>query len=268
MIYVFLSHDVDWGKAGPPASHILARKDRFDEDILKKCQSENLYYNFPEYMDVEEKFSVRSTFFFRTYIKNSVRSPPPYHVEEYEEEIRSLLRGGWEIGLHLDPSSFEHIGKIKLEKKALERVAGIAINGNRVHYTMHNDVLYANLQKLSFKYDSSAKFNREKIVEEDFGFFKRGKLVVFPITIMDALTFTYFARDESEVVTMVKHVVDKCKNLQHEKRIMTILWHDCVLRMKMGRLYPEVLRYLTSLKDIEFRRGIDLFEMVEKGMIQ
>jgi hypothetical protein len=85
---------------------------------------------------------------------------------------------------------------------------------------------------------------------------------------MDALTFTYFARDESEVVTMVKHVVDKCKNLQHEKRIMTILWHDCVLRMKKGRLYPEVLRYLTSLKGIEFRRGIDLFEMVEKGMIQ
>lgn len=266
MIYVFLSHDVDWGKAGPPASHLLARKERFDEDVWLKHQTDNLYYNFPGYMETEERLGVRSTFFFRTYVKGTSHHPPPYHVEEYREEIRSLLNGDWEIGLHMDPSSAASIAKIQREKEALENIAGTAIYGNRVHYTMNDGNLHQNLQKLLFKYDSSAKFSREKVVDEDFGFVKNEKLIIFPITIMDALTFTYFAEKESRVIDFVKGVVNRCRKLPHEKRIITVLWHDCVLRMKKGRLYPEVLKYLTSLKDVEIKRGIDLLEIVEKGI--
>ena len=29
MQYIFLSHDVDWRRQGPPIEHVLARKDRF-----------------------------------------------------------------------------------------------------------------------------------------------------------------------------------------------------------------------------------------------
>ena len=267
MIYVFLSHDVDWGRAGPSISHIMARKERFDENVLKNCQSRNLYYNLPEYMETEEKFRVRSTFFFRTCVEGAIYPPPPYHVEEYKAEIRSLLSGGWEVGLHLDPVSCKSIEMIQKERKALEDITGAPIYANRVHYTMNNDTLYENLQKLSFKYDSSAKFNREKIVDEDFGYFKKGKLVIFPITIMDALAFTYLAKSENEVIDMVKHTVTKCRKLPQEKRIITIIWHDCVLKMKKGRCYQQILEYLTSLKDVAIKRGIDLFEMIEKGIV-
>ena len=268
MIYVFLSHDVDWGKAGPPVSHILARRERFDEDILKNCESKNPYYNFPEYMEIEEKFRVRSTFFFRTYVKDAIYPPPPYHVEEYKQEIRSLLSGGWEIGLHLDPASYKSIKMVQKEKKTLEDVAKVPIYANRVHYTMNNDLLHKNLEELSFKYDSSAKFSREKSVDDDFGYFKKGKLVIFPITIMDALAFTYIAMSENEVISLVKHTVNKCRKLPEEKRIITIIWHDCVLKMKKGRCYQQILEYLTSLRDIAVKRGIDLFEMIEKGTMQ
>jgi len=267
MIYIFLSHDVEWGRIGPPISHILARRERFDEHILKKCQSSNPYYNFPEYMEIEEKLGVRSTFFFRTYVKNTSYPPPPYHVEEYKSEIRSLIRGGWEVGLHLDPSSYKSTRMIQQEKKTLENVAGVLIHGNRVHYTMNNDLLHKNLQKLSFKYDSSAKFSRDKIVDEDFGYFKKEKLVIFPITIMDALAFTYFVKNENAVFGFVKNVVSRCRKLPRKARIMTIVWHDCVLKMKKGRRYAEVLEYLTSLKNAEVKRGIDLFEMVDEGVL-
>ena len=168
--------------------------------------------------------------------------------------------------MHLDPSSYDDLDRINSEKTVLENVAGTSIYGNRVHYTMNNDILYENLQELSFKYDSSARFGRERIVDEDFGYFKKGKLVVFPITIMDALAFTYFVKTENEVVDFVKHVISKCRKMSNEKKIITILWHDCALRMRKGRLYTEVLRYLTSLNGIEIRRGIDLFEMIDKGM--
>jgi len=261
---VLLSHDVDWGKAGPSISHIMARKERFDEDILEKCRSVNLYYNFHEYMEMEDKFHIRSTFFFRTYVKESIHPPPSYHAEEYRAEIRSLLRGGWEVGLHLDPTSYASKDKIREEKEALENVTGQPVCGNRVHYTMNNEILHTNLQQLSFKYDASAKTTREKIVDEDFGYFRRNKLVVFPITVMDALTFAYIAKKEDQVVDVVRQAVNRCRELPKDKRILTIIWHDCALKMKKGRCYPEVLKYLASLREVEIVRGIDLVERIEK----
>ncbi len=266
-MYILLSHDVDWGRAGPGSSHILARKDRFDEDALRNCPPENLYYNFPGYMEVEEKYHVRSTFFFRTYVKDSVHSPPSYHVEEYEEEIRSLVKGSWEVGLHLDPSSYDSVDKIQAEKLNVEKLTGAPIYGNRVHYKMNKDLLLENLQKAYFKYDSSAKLSRDQIVDDDFGFFKRDKLVVFPITIMDAFIFANFAKDEAAVMDTIKLFVERTRKLPADKQVITLLWHDCVLRMKKGRLYPEVLRYLASQKDIEIKRGIDLYNMVEHGLV-
>ncbi|MCJ7470265.1 hypothetical protein MUO74_07195 [Candidatus Bathyarchaeota archaeon] len=261
---MFLSHDVDWGRAGPSLSHIMARKERFDEDVLRSCKAVNPYYNFPEYIEMEDKFHVRSTFFFRTYVKESIHPPPSYHVEEYREEIRSLLRGGWEVGLHMDPASYSSKNMIQLEKEALENVAGQPVYGNRVHYTMNNEILHAHLQQLSFKYDASAKNTREKIVDQDFGYFRRGKLVVFPITVMDALTFAHIAEKEEQVVDVVRQAINRCRELPKEKNIMTIIWHDCALKMKKGRRYPEVLEFLTSLKDAEIMRGIDLYERIEK----
>ena len=51
MQYIFLSHDVDWRRQGPPVKHILERKDRFDSEIFTNTKPENLYRNIPEYMD-------------------------------------------------------------------------------------------------------------------------------------------------------------------------------------------------------------------------
>lgn len=42
MIHVFLSHDVDWGRVGPPISHIMERMDRFDEKNRRDHQLTNL----------------------------------------------------------------------------------------------------------------------------------------------------------------------------------------------------------------------------------
>jgi peptidoglycan/xylan/chitin deacetylase (PgdA/CDA1 family) len=261
---VFLSHDVDWGKSGPPISHIVARKERFDEGILENCRSSNLYYNFDEYMRIEDRFGVKSTFFFRTYVKDSIHSPPSYYAEEYQKEIRTLLKGGWEIGLHMDPASYASIDKIRKEKRGLEEVTGQPVYGNRVHYTMNNDILHANLQELSFKYDASAKTTRERIVDDDFGYFRRDRLLVFPITVMDALMFAYIAKEEKQVVDVVRQAVNRCRGLPKDKRVMTIIWHDCALKMKKGRRYPDVLKYLASVREVEMVRGIDLVERIEK----
>jgi peptidoglycan/xylan/chitin deacetylase (PgdA/CDA1 family) len=102
LLYIFLSHDVDWRKQGPEKEHIFARKDRFESSVFERVDKENLYYNFVEIMDLEEKFGVRSTFFFRTYYENG-------NYLDYEEEITSLLNGKWEIGLHTDGNSIRNL---------------------------------------------------------------------------------------------------------------------------------------------------------------
>ena len=88
ILYIFLSHDVDWRKQGPEKEHIIARKDRFEDTVFKKVNQENLYYNFLEIMDLEEKFGVKSTFFFRTHYENG-------NYLDYEKEITSLMDGNW-----------------------------------------------------------------------------------------------------------------------------------------------------------------------------
>ena len=84
MQYIFLSHDVDWRRQGPSVKHILERKDRFDSEIFANVKPENLYHNIPEYMELEEKFGIRSTFFFRTLYENG-------NVDDYENNILEFL---------------------------------------------------------------------------------------------------------------------------------------------------------------------------------
>ena len=87
ILYIFLSHDVDWRKQGPEKEHIFARKDRFENSVFKRVNKENLYYNFVEIMDLEEKFGVRSTFFFRTYYENG----------NYLWKVLNRIAYGWQF---------------------------------------------------------------------------------------------------------------------------------------------------------------------------
>jgi peptidoglycan/xylan/chitin deacetylase (PgdA/CDA1 family) len=262
---------VEWGKGGAPRSHILARKERFDSLTLRNLERKNPYQNIPEVLEIEKKLDLRSTFFFRTYVEGSQHPPPPYDVSEYKQDIRHMVSNGWEVALHSDMTSHDNFESLEREKACLEKIAATKILGNRVHYTIGNRLdspLFRNLSRLGFKYDSSVKYKREEISEEDFGYFTNGEITVFPITIMDALIFAYNVKTEIEVLKLIKHAIGMCRRLSRKKRLVTIDWHDCSLKMKYGRKYPEVLEYLNSQKYICIKRGIDLANMIEKGEIQ
>ena len=162
MQYIFLSHDVDWRRQGPNLEHIQARKDRFDPEIFDKTRPEELYRNIPEYMEIEEKFGVRSTFFFRTLYENG-------NVDDYEDDIITLQKGGWEIGLHTDPQSINNMEDIRQEKEKLEALTRKSVVGNRVHFLNYNSELPIKLKKLGFFYDSSLRHSKDKIDEKEMG---------------------------------------------------------------------------------------------------
>ena len=255
MQYVFLSHDVDWRKQGPTIEHILSRKDRFDESVLNELPNKNPYYNFPEYMELEEKFNVRSTFFFRTIYENG-------NFIDYENEILDLKNGGWEIGLHLDPSSVSEIKKIQQEKLDLENLLKSKITGNRVHFLGFNNDLPKKLNQLGFSYDSSIRNSKDQIDENEMGFKKMDGIVEFPITLMDAYLFTHMKIKEENIVATFDKSLQISRNMNNDFNIITVIWHDNVLKMKGGRVYSKILEFLTSQDDVKICRGIDLSNMV------
>lgn len=116
MILIFMSHDIDWPKHGPSKDHILARKERFDSWIIEKVikESYNPYYNIPDLMELEEKFNIRSTFFFRPYYNDFS------DIYVYEDDVKELIKKGWEFAIHLD--RVNKLAEIIHEKKIVEEV--------------------------------------------------------------------------------------------------------------------------------------------------
>jgi len=253
MQYIFLSHDVDWRLQGPPIEHILERKDRFEQELFKNTKPENLYRNIPEYMEIEEKFDVRSTFFFRTFYENG-------NVLDYEDDIKQLQKLDWEIGLHTNPSSINDLDKIRLEKEKLESISGKQIIGNRVHYLNYNSELPEKLEKLGFSYDSSLRHSKDIIDEKEMGYSRINGIIEFPVTLMDAYLFTHMKIQEDGIIPEFQKTLDLGRSLS-ENNVISVIWHDNVLKMKGGRMYKQILEFLTSQDDVEIKRGIDLVKI-------
>ena len=253
MQYIFLSHDVDWRLQGPPIEHILERKDRFEQELFKNTKPENLYRNIPEYMEIEEKFDVRSTFFFRTFYENG-------NVLDYEDDIKQLQKLDWEIGLHTNPSSINDLDKIRLEKEKLESISGKQIIGNRVHYLNYNSELPEKLEKLGFSYDSSLRHSKDIIDEKEMGYSRINGIIEFPVTLMDAYLFTHMKIQENGIIPEFQKTLDLGRSLS-ENNVISVIWHDNVLKMKGGRMYKQILEFLTSQDDVEIKRGVDLVKI-------
>jgi len=255
--YIFLSHDVDWSLEGPSKDHILARKDRFDKKIFDNTPFHKLYRNFSEYREIEEKFNVKSTFFFRTQYESG-------NYIDYKKDIKELVDGGWEIGLHTDPSSVSDIKKIEEEKNNLEKITNSKIVGNRVHYLSNDKQLQKRLSELNFIYDSSNKRTKDSILSEDMGYEIVDNIIEFPVTLMDAYLFTHMNISEEKIIPVIKKTLNLSRQIDTDFNVMTILWHDNVLKMKGGRMYPKILEFLSSQDDVVICSGIELVKKIKK----
>ncbi len=253
--YIFMSHDVDWRRQGAPIDHIVARKERFDPKIVQNAHIKNPYYNLPDYMGLEEKYNIRSTFFFRTIYENG-------NYQDYEDDIRALYEGNWEIGLHCDPLSINDLAKIQGEKKKLEELTRHPIKANRSHYLAFSKKLPTILNSLGFLYDSSYRKSKDKIDKEEMGYNILDGIIEFPVTLMDAYLFTYMNIQEDKIVDIFRQTLDYAKNQNKEFNVITVIWHDNVLKMKGGRAYENILEYLSGREDTAIIKGIDLANLI------
>jgi peptidoglycan/xylan/chitin deacetylase (PgdA/CDA1 family) len=254
---LIVTHDVDWPLNGPGRAHVLARRNRFPPEIVQKVvdQDFNPYFGVPKVMEIEEKFGVRSTFFFRPTYDNGSQ------IDEYRETMQNLISGGWEVGLHCNDTTT--LQEVCGEKAAVEKAAGKPVWGTRIHYLKVVEDTFVNLEAAGIKYDSSMCFNKEKVDARNTGYLIKNGLVVFPVTFMDAYLFTYMGLNEE---TIVPFMIGAIENLfASGVSVITLLWHDNSVMMKGGRAYADLIKQLTAMPNLTLMKGAQAFDMIQKA---
>jgi hypothetical protein len=99
------------------------------------------------------------------------------------------------------------------------------------------------------------------------GYRQINKIIEFPVTLMDAYLFTYMKIKEEKIIETVEKTLNSCRKLNLEFNVMTILWHDNVLKMKGGRMYSKILEFLSSQDDVKLFTGIDLATFLKRKNI-
>ena len=251
---LIVTHDVDWPLNGPGAQHVLDRRDRFPPEIINRVVEEgfNPYNGIAKVMEIEEQFGISSTFLFRPKYDNGCE------VNEYAQTIRTLLAGGYEVGLHANDTST--LEQVTLEKRMVERAAGAQIFGCRIHYLKVLDSTFSNLTQAGIKYDSSLMFDRKNVDPKNTGHLVKDGLVVFPITFMDAFLFTYTGLNEETIIPYIIKNIDRL--YAAGARILTLLWHDNSVFMRGGRAYGELIKQLSGKSGITFLKGIEAYQLV------
>ncbi|MGN6709005.1 MAG: hypothetical protein ACTHKF_06615, partial [Candidatus Nitrosocosmicus sp.] len=140
-----------------------------------------------------------------------------------------------------------------------------SIKANRSHYLNFNNKLPSILKSLGFLYDSSYKNSKDKITKEDTGFKILDGIVEFPVTLMDAYIFTYMNIKEDKIVSLFRDAISFASKQNNEFNIITVIWHDNVLKMRGGRIYEQILGFLSTQEKVMVKKGIDLANIILQG---
>jgi len=96
------------------------------------------------------------------------------------------------------------------------------------------------------------------------GYQKINNIIEFPVTLMDAYLFSHMNISEEKIISTIEKTLNSCRRLDSDFNIMTILWHDNVLKMKGGRMYPKILEFLASQDDVVMCNGLELANKIKK----
>ena len=233
---VCLTHDVD--RVKKTYQYITKSRKGNRRRMRQLFEFGNPYWGFPIIMKLEDKFEVRSTFFFLQESKKINLLRPKewalslgkyrFNDKKVSEIIKMLDRNGWEIGLHGSYESFKHEDLLREEKKELEQVLGTEVIGIRQHYlNMEIPQTWGIQRKAGFLYDSSFGFRYKIGFRDDrylpFHPFDNSFLEI-PLAVMDGALFSNCDGEDE--------IWGKCLNLiktaERQRGLLTVLWHQRV----------------------------------------
>ena len=128
----------------------------------------------------------------------------------------------------------------------------------------YNSELPKKLKELGFLYASSLSHSKDKIDKNEMGYSRIDELIEYPVTLMDAYLFTHMGINEEGIIPEFKKTLEIGRKFSNEN-VISVIWHDNVLKMKGGRMYKKILEFLTSQDDVIISKGIDIMKIISKN---
>lgn len=99
------------------------------------------HWAFPQWMAFEQQYGVRSAFYFvarqGSLLEYARGTPDPFYdvtAPRFRDLFRTLIEGGWEVGMHASYLAYAARERFASEKQRLEQAASAPVLGNRHHY--------------------------------------------------------------------------------------------------------------------------------------
>lgn len=254
--WLVLTHDVDRvKKAWWHSAYRFLKTRKFYHLRTLFNPSINPYWNFEKIMQLEEKYGVRSTFFFLNETKKLNPLNPssyPLGLGKYKFEdpkiasiIKELDKGGWEIGLHGSYDSYLNKVLLRWEKEKLEKVLGKNILGCRQHYlNLKVPETWEIQREVGLKYDATFGYRRSVGWRENKikPFKPFDDFLVIPLTIMDCALFG-MSKNIGEIWRIVLNLI---KIAERKNAVLTVLWHQRVFDenefLGWSEIYEKIIK--------------------------
>lgn len=273
MIKVCLSHDIDrtqktYQYVTKSISSILKGNFRGVTNQVLSFMKPDQFWTFQDFIDIEQKFKIRSTvFFLNESIKLNLFKPNSYKLAlgRYKIDEKRIIKiikwldiNGWEIGVHGSYNSFKNKELLSKEKHTLETIVGHPIIGIRQHYLNLNENTWKYQKEAGFKYDSSWGFTSSIGFKDDkylpFHPFN-DNFVVFPLVIGD----TSFMATKNKWTEFDK-IIDICET---KGAVLVINFHQHVYNKydfpDFKEAYINLIKILKN-KNAHFLTLSELFE--------
>jgi peptidoglycan/xylan/chitin deacetylase (PgdA/CDA1 family) len=262
---ILLTHDVDsvglysvaeaWRKWTTSPRGRINKKARFAAFrelvraiALRLTGARDPYQNFEGWMALEERFGVRSTWFFSTELPGKVR---PVQDCQYamsdkirfrgskvavRELIRTLDQGGWEVGLHPSITSRSDVGILRTQKGILEEAVGRDVTSVRQHFLMFDPDKTPEAQaEAGFLYDSTYGFNKiagfRAGTSYPFRFPGKSPLQI-PLIIQDGAMFREnggMGMGKDAALSLILEMMDRVEKVGG---VLNVLWHPMYYSQK------------------------------------
>ncbi|ABD40148.1 conserved hypothetical protein [Methanospirillum hungatei JF-1] len=268
---VWVTHDIDIIYGSPYTKLIagcLAIKQgdtkTAKQEILSLHTKKKPYFNFDEILSLEEKYGVKSTWFFQAL--NPGEPEFRYFLSDIECVFGDILEAGGEIGLHGGFEAPYNLDKLLLEKSRLEKILGQKVAGYRNHFLKFQmpDTLEL-LAQAGFSYDSTLGYadcigfrtgmcHPYKPVNLNTG--KEINIIELPLHIMEGSMFHHYMRLNFDMGwKLVQQIIERVQGCQG---ILVINWHNTSYRewSVERKLLEKILGYCQE-KDAWMRTNID-----------
>jgi len=203
------------------------------KDLYRFITRYNPNWNFPRLIEISEKRSLQSRFYFLSSSFTIRDKPNNYNHPMVQKLFKEIIARGHEIGLHGSFNASENINLLEEEKNKLETATGLSVKRGRQHYLRFSALTTWKLwDDLGMAEDQTCAYHDVEGFRcgtgDSYPVFdllgrKQLSLVETPLLIMEGTLKDYRGMDKNTAIQKGSAIVAKCKKY---KSPCTLLYHN------------------------------------------